>query len=192
MPPWHPDLRIVESLPDTKVVRTAFWVNGVAIVLAIIMLGLLGHDRWRLHELNKEIADWQHQIDHDKRQSAEAVLLYQKFKLEEAKVKEVSDFVESQPVISAIVLRLGEITPKRIALDGLDFRNAGFSIRATVKGAPERANPDASAYERLLRADKVLGPMLADVNILTMKKSTTTGRLAIEIFCLYKKIPKKP
>ncbi len=192
VPPWHPNLRIVESLPDTKVVRTAFFVNGAAMLVAIALALYLGIQEWKIFEVNKQIADWQRQIDRDTKQSNEAVALYQDFKLQEAKTKEVSDFMSSKPVLSVIILRLGAITPKKIALDGLDFRDNGCSIKATVKGAPDRASGDASAYEKQLRADKILGPMFSDVNLLTMNRNQSTGRLVIEIFCEYAKGQKKP
>jgi hypothetical protein len=191
VPAWHPNLRIVEQLPDTKVVRTAFFVNGLAAVIAILAALYLGHQEWKLHGVNKEIADWQSQIDQDKKQSQDFVALYGDFKLEEAKTSEVADFMTSKPIVSAIVLRLGEMTPKKIAFDGLDFKDTGVSIKATVKGAPDRASGDASAYEKQLRADKVLGPMFSDVNLLTMRRNTSSGRLVIEIFCAFKKGAKK-
>jgi hypothetical protein len=191
VPAWHPNIRIAENLPDTKVVRTAFFVNGAAMLVAIALALYLGIQEWKLHEVNKQVADWQRQIDRDKKQSEDAVKLYQDFKLEEAKTAEVVDFVQSKPVLSDIILRLGVMTPKKIALDSLDFRDTGVSIRATVKGAPDRASGDASAYEKQLRADKVLGPMFEDVNLLTMRKNNATNRLVIEIFCEYKKGGKK-
>lgn len=191
MPAWHPNLRIVEKLPDTKVVRTAFFVNGAAMLVAIALALYLGIQEWKLHEVNKQIADWQRQIDRDTKQSAEAVALFQDFKVQEAKTKEVADFVASKPILSEIVLRLGEITPKKIAFDGIEFRDSGLSIKATVNGAPDRASGDASAYEKQLRTDKVLGPIFADVNLLTMRRNQTSGRLVIDIFCEYKKGPKK-
>ncbi len=190
-PPWHPNLRIAANLPDTKVVRTAFFVNGAAIVLATVLLLVLGHHEWSLHEVNKQIATQQHNIDRDKFESAKAVKLFGDFKQEESKMVEVSDFVASKPIISELVLRLGQITPKKIAFDSLDFRDSGISIKATVKGAPDRAATDASAYEKQLRMDKVLGPIFRDVNLLTMRRNTTSGRLVIEIFCAYKKGSKK-
>jgi hypothetical protein len=190
-PPWHPNLRIVENLPDTKVVRTAFFINGVAIVIAIALLLYLGHQEWSLHEVYKQIADLQRNIDHDKFESAKAVKLYGDFKTEEAKMLEVANFVSSKPIISEIILRIGQVTPKKIAFDSLDFKDTGLSIRATVKGAPDRAASDASAYERQLLSDKVLGPMFDAVNLLTMRKNASTGRLVIEIFCEYRKGPKK-
>jgi hypothetical protein len=191
VPAWHPNLRIVASLPDTKVVRTAFFVNGAAMLVAISLALYLGIQEWKLHEVNKQIADWQRQIDGNKKQSADAVALYQDFKMEEAKTNEVADFIASKPVVSAIILRLGAITPKKIALDGLDFKESGFNIRATVKGAPDRASGDVSAFEKQLRIDKVLGPMFNAVNLLTDRRNVSTGRLVIEIFCEYKKAPVK-
>jgi hypothetical protein len=190
VPAWHPNLRIVEGLPDTKVIRTAFFVNGAAISLAIALLLYLSHKEWSLHEVHKQIADLQHQIDADKKESATAVALYGDFKAEEAKTAEVSEFVSSRPVLSEIILRLGLVTPKKIAFDTLDFRDTGFTIRATVKGAPDRASGDASAYEKQLRADKVLGPMFDNVNLLSMRRNAQNGRLVIEIQCDFKKAKK--
>jgi hypothetical protein len=187
VPPWHPNIRMAENLPDTKVVRTAFFVNGAAMLVAISLALYLGIQEWKLHEVNKQIADWQRQIDRDKKESAEKVALYQNFKAEEAKTNEVSDFIESEPVVSAIILRLGAVTPKKIALDSLEFKGTGFNIRATIKGAPDRASTDVSAYLKQLRIDKVLGPMLDQVNLLTDRRNANTGRLVIEIFCQYKK-----
>jgi len=190
VPAWHPNLRIVENLPDTKVVRTAFFVNGAAISVAIALLLYLSHKEWSLHEVHKQIADLQHQIDADKKESAAAVTLYGDFKAEEAKTNEVAGFVASKPILSAIILRLGAVTPKKIAFDTLDFKDTGFTIRATVKGAPDRASGDASAYEKQLRADKVLGPMFENVNLLTMRRNAQSGRLVIEIQCDFKKVKK--
>jgi|SRR5271166_5893772 len=191
VPAWHPNLRIAEQLPDTKVVRTAFFINGAAALVAIILALYLGHQEWKLHGVRREISDWQTQIDTHKKESQDAVALYANFKSEEAKCTEVTNFVSSKPVVSEIVLRLGAITPKKIALDGLNFQDTGLSIKATVKGAPDRASGDASAYEKQLRTDGVLGPMFSDVNLLTMRRNPNSGRLVIEIFCSFKKFSKK-
>ena len=186
VPAWHPNLRIVKNLPDTKVVRTAFFVNGAAALVVIILALYLGHEEWRLHGVRREIADWQTQIDTHKKESQDALALYADFKTEEAKTSEVASFVASKPVLSEIILRLGAMTPKKIALDALNFQDTGLSIKATVKGAPDRASGDASAYEKQLRSDSVLGPMFTEVNLLTMRRATN-GRLVIEIFCSFKK-----
>jgi hypothetical protein len=186
-PAWHPNLRIAEQLPDTKVVRTAFFINGIGAFLAIVLALFLGHEEWTLHGVRKEISEWQRTIDQDKKESQGFVSLYGQFKAEEAKANEVVDFVASKPALSEIILRLGSITPKKIAFDALDFKDSGITIKATVKGAPDPGAGIASAYEKQLRSDKVLGPMFADVNLLAMVKNPVTNRLTIQIFCTYKK-----
>jgi hypothetical protein len=187
VPAWHPNLRNAAELPDTKVVRTAFFVNGAAMLVAISAALYFGYGEWKLFEVNKQIDTWQHDIDRDRKESEAAVALYNDFKVEQAKVDEVADFVASKPANSAIIMRLATITGKRIAFDGLDINAGGITIRATVKGAPDRASGDVSAYERLLRTDKVLGPMFRTVTLLNPKRDPTTNRLVIEIFCEFKK-----
>jgi hypothetical protein len=187
VPAWHPNLRNVAELPDTKVVRTAFFVNGAAMLIAISIGLYFGYGEWKLFEVDKQIATWQHDIDRDRRESEAAVALYGDFKVEESKVDEVTDFVASKPAISVIVLRLAAITTKRIAFDGLGIRDTGVTIRATVKGAPDRASGDVSAYERQLRTDKVLGPMFRTVTLLNPRRDAATIRLVIEILCEFMK-----
>ncbi|HEX4046553.1 MAG TPA: hypothetical protein VH309_01890, partial [Elusimicrobiota bacterium] len=130
---------------------------------------------------------WQKRIDADTKESAQDVALYQLFKAQEAKTNEVDNFIHSRPVVSEMLLRLGAITPKKIAFDSLDFREGSVSIKATIKGAPDRAAGDASGYEKLIKNDKELGPLFSEVNLLSMVTNQTSGRLQIEILCLYKK-----
>jgi hypothetical protein len=191
VPAWHPNLRNVVQLPDTKVVRTAFFINGAAVLVAITVSLYFGYGEWKLYEVNKQIATWQRDIDRDKTESEQSVALYQKFKMEESKVQEIGDFVASKPVISALIMRLAQVTSKRIAFDSMEFRDAGITIRATVKGAPDRASGDVSAYERQLRTDKVLGPMFKSVTLNNPRRDAVSNRLVIEIICEFKKAAKK-
>jgi hypothetical protein len=191
VPAWHPNLRNAGQLPDTKVVRTAFFINGAAMLVAITVALYFGYGEWKLYEVNKQIATWQRDIDRDKTESEQQVALYGKFQIEQSKVQEIEDFVSSRPIISGIILRLAQVTSKRIAFDSMDFKDTGITLRATVKGAPDRASGDVSAYERQLRTDKVLGPMFKSVTLYNPKRDPQTNRLVIEIFCEFKKGPKK-
>ena len=119
VPAWHPDLRIVDRLPDTKVVRTAFFVNGVAILVAVTLALLLIRDQWELRALNIQIADTQKQINLDKVPSAQAVALFSKFKVQEAKIRELNDFVTSRPTVSNVILKIAATMPPYVALQSL-------------------------------------------------------------------------
>src|SRR6187401_3003911 len=86
LPAWHPNFRNYEKLPDVKVVRTAFFVNGISILVALSLASYLGFREWQLRGLTTQIADVQAQIDRDKRASEQAIALFKKFQAEEAKV----------------------------------------------------------------------------------------------------------
>src|SRR4051794_32197737 len=117
VPAWHPNFRNFEKLPDIKVVRTAFFVNGIAVTIALAAIIFFGFQEWQLHVVKGQIDDWQRQIDRDKKGSDQAVALFKKFQAEEARINEVDTFVKSKPPVSDLLLRLTQTLPARVALD---------------------------------------------------------------------------
>lgn len=187
VPAWHPNFRNYEKLPDIKVVRTAFFINGAAIFLAIGLLLYFGFQEWKLHVLNGQVADWQRQVDRDKAGSDKALALYKKFQAEEAKILEVDVFVKSKPVASDLLVRLSQTLPNNIALDSFDLRETGLNLRITVRGAPEVAPTYASAYLEQLRTDKQLARFDQSSFTGANPQRNSTGRLNVEFF-----LPLKP
>src|SRR6185503_13815987 len=112
MPPWHPNMRNLARLPDTKVVRTTFFVNGAFIFLAIGFLLWFAYQEYEIHNLDRQIAAWAAQIDRDKKDSDKFIALYKKFQDEQARISEVSAFVNSRPSVSVLLMRLGQTLPK--------------------------------------------------------------------------------
>jgi len=181
-PPWHPNFRNAEALPDIKVVRTAFFVNGVAI-FAVLTVGIYcALQEWQIHTLHRQIADCESRIDRDKRKSEQAVALFYKFQAEEARVREVEQFLKSRPAASALIVRFGQTLPKEIALDSFDLRENGLALRATVRGAPDAAAGRASTYINLLKADPVLAGQFEEVTQTSLSRNPENGRLVIELF----------
>ncbi|HVU38406.1 MAG TPA: hypothetical protein VHC95_08735 [Opitutales bacterium] len=52
---WHPNFRVVETLPDIKQVRTGFLVNFAAIVLALVALGFTVKTEVDIHNHSRDI-----------------------------------------------------------------------------------------------------------------------------------------
>lgn len=183
IPAWHPNFRDYEKLPDVKVVRTAFFVNAAAIVV-LLALGIyfFSHE-WQLRSINGQIAAAQKQIDRDKRASEAAVTMYKRFQAEDAKAKEVDDFVRSRPLLSGILLRLAQTLPENVAIDSFDLRGNGLTLRLSVRGAPEAAAGYATAYLNQLRDDKELvGFDRAKFEFTNQARNQSTNRLAVEFF----------
>jgi hypothetical protein len=180
LPAWHPNFRNYQKLPDIKVVRTAFFVNGIAILVTAALATYLGIREWNLRLSNEQIAQVQAEIDRDKRNSDQAIALYRKFQAEEAKVNEVQTFVTARPPVSALLLRLAQTLPPNIALDNFDLRDTGLTLRLSVRGDAAAASGYATAYLEQLRADKELS-QFADVSFTsTPTRNPATGRMAVE------------
>lgn len=200
-PAWHPNFRNFEQLPDIKVVRTAFFVNGVAAFIALGLLVFLGNREYELRSLKAQIAAFDAQITHDKPDSDKTIALYKKFQEQEKRVNDVDAFVKSKPLTSEILLRLGETRPKNIALDSIEIRSpdgnaaivSTIVLRATVRGSADLATGEAGAYVDVLKNDPVFGPKLAEPpEVSSSSRDPGTGRLKIEITMKFKGKAKPP
>lgn len=181
VPAWHPNFRNYERLPDTKVVRTAFFINGGAILIALCLVIYFGLGELQLHNLRSQTADWQQQIDRDRATSTQAVAQFRKFQAEESKIKEVDAFVHSRPQISRLLTGLAQTLPPNVALDTFDLRESVLTLRCTVRGAADKATGYASAYVETLRNAPAFAGQFEEVNLTNASRVATTGRLAIEV-----------
>ena len=190
-PAWHPNFRNFERLTDTKDVRTTFFVNGGAIAVALVLLVYTGNRELNLHAVNSQIEEVEAQIVRDKPASDKAVSLFTKFKAEEAQLNEVDAFIKSRPIVSDLLLRIGQTLPANVALDYFDLRENILILRGTVRGAPDMASGYASTYVEQLRVDPVLVLKIDDVVLKNLNRIPITGRLAIEIELKLKGAAKK-
>src|SRR4051812_25889523 len=121
-PLWHTNFRNFERLPDTKVVRTTFFVNTAAIALMIALLLWLGYGEYRLQNLTEQIAGAQREIDSNAKQNAEALRQTKIFTDEDKKLVEAINFQKVPISVSEYVELIGQTLPKEISIDFLDVR----------------------------------------------------------------------
>ena len=180
--PWHPDFRNHQRLPDIKVIRTAFFINGASISVFIALLSYLGMQEWQVWGLNKQIAESQRKIDRDKIASDQATTLYKRFQVEEARILEVSVFTKSKPLVSELLLHLGATLPKHVALDGFDMKTSGLGLRGTVHGASDQATGYVSAYIEQLKSDPAIAVRFDDVALTSLTRDSNNNRVVIDLF----------
>lgn len=186
VPAWHPNFRNYEKLPDVKVVRTAFFVNGAAILLAVSLLVYFGFREWQIRVINVQVSEIQAQIDREKKTSDLAITQFKKFQADEAKINEVDTFVKSKPVVSALLLRLARTLPANVALDSFELRDTGLTLRLSIRGDSAAASGYATAYLEQLRADKELA-LFDQFNFTTTpQRNAATGRMAVEFLLRFR------
>ncbi len=190
-PAWHPNFRNVERLPDTKVVRTAFFVNGIAFLVAIVMALWFGYQEYQIHDLKRQVDEGKAAIGRDKHSSDQAIALFKKYQTEAARFNEIDAFIKARPAVSPLLLRLGQTLPHNMAVDLMDFTTVGLRLLVTVRGAPDQASGYASTYLDQLRADPVLKETFDDITLVNLNRDRQTSRLSVEYYLKLKGAPEK-
>ncbi len=185
-PAWHPNFRDHERLPDTKVVRTQFFVNFVAIAVAACLLLYFSYQEYRINSVGHQVADWQAQIDTNRKASEQAVALAKKFADEEKKIDELGAFMKQRVLLSQFLEHLGSSIPPNLAFDIVDVRDTGVDLRGIAAGTPDEASGHTSAYVEQLKQDKTLSAIFEDTALNRLERDQANGRLTFDIFLRFK------
>ena len=185
-PLWHPDFRNFERLPDTKVVRTTFFVNTAAIAITLALLMLLGYREFHIRTLEQQIDEATRQIDTNAKQNKEALRLSQIFTDEEKKLDEAVAFVRRPISITELIEVLGNTLPAEISIESIDARlsdpkNRMFVLRGLVAGTREKASGSANSYVDVLHANRRLKSVFEPITLDRLTPDGGTGLLAFEI-----------
>jgi hypothetical protein len=186
-PLWHPNFRNFERLPDTKVVRTTFFVNTAAIAVTLGLLLWLGYREYHIYSLGEQIAEAQKEIDSNSRQNKEALRLSKIFADEEKKLAEADAFRHATITPAEFVTLLGQTLPREISIESVDARltetggGATFQLRGLVAGTPDQAAGAASNYVDMLRAHPRLGAVFDPITLANLNRDARSSFLAFDI-----------
>ena len=186
-PGWHPDFRIAADLPDNKVVRTDFIINGVALAILVVAAWAFYTREVQLKEATEEVARWTADIAANKPKYNEALALQREFTDAEKRIAEVSAFAKSPLEIAGLISRLGASLPKLVAIDVVERRDDVFVIRGTIVGASERGTGIANAYLDALNADPYFAQRFEGIRLNNINREARANRLFFEIGMKLKK-----
>lgn len=190
-PLWHPNFRNFERLPDTKVVRTTFFINVTAITLAASLLILLGMKEYRIRGLRTQIDETQAVIVKTTKDNVEAIRLSNIFDIEAKKITEAHAFTQRALSPSAFILLLGKTLPKEVQIESVDMRFSGASgdqciVRGIVAGSKDAASGSADKYVQGLRASPLFGAKFESINMPSINPDPAGGFLRFEIVLKFK------
>ncbi|MFZ5494210.1 MAG: hypothetical protein ACOZE5_02590 [Verrucomicrobiota bacterium] len=193
-PRWHTNFRNFERLPDTKVVRTAFFINTAAVAAAVGMLLWVGYREYANYNVREQIAQAEADIAANAKENAEATRLSKLFADQIKKFEEAEAFIRIpiSPLEYADIL--GATLPKEIQIDYLDTRVLAenpktpttYQLRGRVAGSPDQASGVANQYVDALRAHPRLSQVFEAVNLNRINRDTSGGFLAFEISLIVK------
>ncbi len=188
-PRWHTNFRNFERLPDTKVVRTAFFINTAAVAVASGLLLWVGYREYTNMSIREQVARAEAEIQANSKQNAEATRLSKLFAEQIKKFDEANAFLQIpiSPLEYAGII--GETLPKEILIDYLDTRvvpagtktPVNYSLRGRVAGSPDQASGIASQYVDILRAQPRLMEVFEVIDLQRIDRDVSGGFLAFEI-----------
>lgn len=195
-PLWHTNFRNFDRLPDTKVVRTTFFINTAAIAVTLGLILWLGQREYTDYNLGVQKADAQRQIDSNQKQNSEALRLSKVFLDEERKLNEVAAFLKTPIIPSEFVQLIGQSLPKDISIDYVETRfaeskNSVFQLKGRVAGNPDQASGITSSYIDLLRAHERLGKVFDPITLNRLDRGDSKGSFMVFDISLSVKAEKK-
>jgi hypothetical protein len=153
VPAWHPNFRNFEKLPDTKVIRTRFFINFASAVVASGLLLYFCIQEYKIYTLSRQISYWEGDIATNKKANDTAIAQFKKFGEESRKLAEVETFVRPRIVMTSFLMHLGETLPKEVALDAIDARDTSMNLRGSVYGSPQEASGRITTFIEQLKND---------------------------------------
>jgi len=173
-------------LPDTKVVRTTFFVNTAAIAITIGMLLWLASREMNIHGIREQIAEAQGQIESNRKQNGEALRLSKLFADEQKKLTEAAAFVKTPVALLQFTDQIGQTMPKEIVIDYIEARmidpkKSNVLVRGRVAGSPDQASGIASAYVDQLKADANLATVFDPITLMRIDRNQDGTAMAFEI-----------
>jgi len=191
LPAWHPDFRRADKLPDTKVVRTRFFINFASLAVAASLLLYFAYREYTMSKYDEQIADWQAKIDANRKASDQALALSRKFGDEERKLAEFESFLKPQLVLSRFLVHLGETLPPELTIDRVTVEEGGVSLRGIALGKVEEASGRISPYVEQLRADRALAEFFGPATQGRVERDQASGQLIFDLFLPFKGAARK-
>ncbi|HWA25613.1 MAG TPA: hypothetical protein VG734_08135 [Lacunisphaera sp.] len=191
-PLWHANFRNFDRLPDTKVVRTTFFINTAAIAVTLGMILWLGLREYNNYNLGEQKADAQRQIDSNQKQNSEALRLSKAFLEEEKKVNEVAAFLKTPITPSEFIDLVSQSLPKDIVIEYAETRitdpkNSIFQLRGRIAGGAAQAAGIADRYIDMLRHHEKLGKIFDPITLNRLDKDPQGEFMAFDISLTVKK-----
>ncbi|MGB0370977.1 MAG: hypothetical protein ACPGN3_06460 [Opitutales bacterium] len=126
---WHPDFRVESELPDIKIVRTDFIVNGIAGFVALVALVLVVTREVDLRSMHGNLSDLKAEVASLEQGNAENLKDSKLFKDTAPLITDIEKFKLYSVEPIQTVMAISEILPDGVLLESLRFNEVSRQVK---------------------------------------------------------------
>ena len=180
-PHWHVDCRLEAELPEDTIIGTRFLVHVGFAALALVALVFTGHQAFVMLSLRQQIRDWEQRISDNRAEVRDIQRMQKEYAVEAAKIDQVHALVRPQIHVSGLIASLGRTRPERMAIDIVEWNEAGVVLRGSLRERSDRATEMLGSYVELLRRDAEIGPLFREIVLTDLDRGSSGETLRFEI-----------
>ena len=120
---WHPDFRIPEHLPDTKIVRTRFIVNLCFVALFCVIGAILGYREIIRMGLHQSIEAYEAEIDQRSGGNRQLAIMSGQFRRLVNQFEDIRRFHDQSVDPLKLLIGLSEARSDNVVFDRVGFEN---------------------------------------------------------------------
>ena len=123
-PPWRPDFRQVDALPDIKIIRTDFLLNGIAVfsLLAVLLFGFF--TEITIQAVSSERDALQNRIAANTAENRQAQNLDRQYQQVSRKLRQVNTFLDVYAQPSALLQAVTAVIPDGVVVESINLSRA--------------------------------------------------------------------
>jgi hypothetical protein len=184
---WHPDFRILEALPDNKVVRTKFLVHAAATALLVVAMSFAVSREFVKMGMKGEIGKLKAEQRSLEVNNQELTRQNAEFKALAVRLGEVRKFKKQPLHPSALLLAVSEIRTENLIFDSLSYQQVfelgeKQEVFKLIIAGKSKTTADIGDLKAKLAALEVSNGYSAQVvEIGNPSKDATTGIFSFQI-----------
>ena len=188
-PAWHVDFRNLESLPDTKTVRTTFLFNTVAVAVLAGLALYLTYQQATISSVRAEIESVRARIYAAKGPSDRALAQFQLFQAQEQLFRDAQIINNNGFSFPDFLIHLTSLMPEGVKASRVEFRGLGQSIlvSGSIAGQDAVASENASAFFDALQKDEIFNMQFVSVVNSNLGRNAAANSLSFELVFTFKK-----
>ena len=180
-PHWHVDYRLESELPEDAVVGKRFLTNVAFAVPALVALVFCIIYHVELYVLEGDIKESEQYINKNKEAVRKIDEMQFKYDNEAAMIDQAHAWVQPQFFVSGFVAGLGRTRREQIAIDLIEWNDAGIVVRGGVREKSEQATRTLGDYVSQLRGDERIKPHFQAIQLTDVNRGAEGDALRFEI-----------